>query len=182
MMKTLVSSMDSKVDLEKCVQRFADELSHIQYGRADAKLVGAIRVDYMGTQARVSHLAQVLEGSGQVAIKVYDKSNIRTIVDGINKANIGARCVISHQEIFVTFPPLSQESRQKLVDTVRNLSEKAKIALRNTRRHLIKLAGEDDPDEDEVRMICQEITDLTKIYEREINQLTDNKIENIMSV
>ena len=72
-------------------------------------------------------------------------------------------------------PPLSGEVRRKMVGRIKDLTEEAKVAIRNVRRDGNKYADQDEKDkkisEDDCKGLKDEIQELTKKYEARANDL-----------
>jgi ribosome recycling factor len=71
--------------------------------------------------------------------------------------------------IRINIPPLSTENRKKLVARIKELTEEAKVSLRNVRRDGNKAAEQAEKDkaltEDQAKALKEEIQELTKKYE-----------------
>jgi ribosome recycling factor len=81
-------------------------------------------------------------------------------------------------------PALSTEVRRKLVGRIRELTEEAKIAVRNVRRDGNKSADQEQKDktltEDDRDQVKQEIQDFTKKYETKATDLAAAKEKEVM--
>jgi ribosome recycling factor len=86
--------------------------------------------------------------------------------------------------IRLNIPPLSAEVRRKLVLRVKELSEEAKVAVRNIRRDGNKAAEAAQKDkrlsEDECDRCKEEIQELTKTYEAQANDLAKSKEREVL--
>ena len=86
--------------------------------------------------------------------------------------------------IRLNVPPLSTEVRRKMVGRIKELTEEAKVAIRNIRRDGNKSAdqGEKDKDfsEDDRDQAKEEIQELTKTYEAQATDLAKAREKEVM--
>ncbi len=86
--------------------------------------------------------------------------------------------------IRINIPPLSTETRRKMVGRVKELAEEAKIAIRNIRRDANKAADQAEKakeiSEDERDETKESVQDLTKSYEDKVNDLAKGKEVEVM--
>ena len=90
--------------------------------------------------------------------------------------------------IRLNIPPLSGDRRKELVSSVKHMGEQAKVTVRNARRdgnkHLDQL-GKDKSShlsEDDVKAAKEEVDELTKKHEADIDKAVDAKSEEVMQV
>ena len=86
--------------------------------------------------------------------------------------------------IRLNIPALSGEVRKTMVARTKELSEEAKVAIRNVRRDGNKQADQAEKDkalsEDDCESLKKEIQDLTKTYEDQANSLAKAKETEVM--
>ena len=86
--------------------------------------------------------------------------------------------------IRLNVPPLSTEVRRKMVARIRELSEEAKVAIRNIRRDGNKAAEQAEKDkelsEDDRDQTKDEIQELTKKFETRANDLAKAREKEVM--
>jgi len=88
--------------------------------------------------------------------------------------------------IRLNFPPLTEQRRRELVKEVKNMSENAKVAIRNIRReindNLKKLEKDGLLSEDELKRETENTQKLTDKYIALIDELTKEKEDAIMTI
>ena len=88
--------------------------------------------------------------------------------------------------IRLNLPPLSSERRQQLAAQAKEVAEKCKIAMRNSRRDGIKqieTMGKDDKlPEDEIRKAGESVTELLKQYEADAEKELSAKQDDILTI
>ena len=121
--------------MAKSVTSLNSELTRLRTGRASANLLNGIRVDYYGTLTPLDQVASVsVPESRLLTIKPWDVSIIKEIEKAILKSNLGLTPSSDGKLIRLPVPPLTEESRKKLVKVVHKICEDYKITIRNIRR------------------------------------------------
>jgi ribosome recycling factor len=86
--------------------------------------------------------------------------------------------------IRINIPPLSAETRRKLVARVKELAEDAKVSIRNVRRDAnkaIDLAEKDKVlSEDERDTLKEQVQEMTKDYENKVGDMAKNREAEVM--
>lgn len=177
------------MDVEERMEKARDVLKHdlggIRTGRANPGLVDSLRVEAYGSPTPMKQLASVgAPESTQIVIRPYDPGTIKDIEKAILASDLGFTPQNDGRVIRLNIPALSTETRRKLVARIRDLSENAKIAIRNIRRDGNKTADQSEKDktlsEDERDKVKESIQDLTKKYEEEISKLAAAKEVEVM--
>ena len=110
-----------------------------------------------------------------ISIQVWDKTNVSIIESAIQKSELGINPQLDGQIIRLRIPDLTEERRKDLIKVLKNIGEKGKIAIRNIRRE----ANEDLKKKLKDKIISE---DDNKNFEKQIQKLTDNNIENIEKI
>ena len=131
--------LDVEERMEKAVARLKSNLAGIRTGRANPGLVDSLKVDAYGSQCPLKQLASVgCPEPTQIVIRPYDPSTLKDIAKAIINSDLGFAPQDDGKVIRLNIPPLSQETRRKLVSRIGELEEEAKVSLRNIRRDGIK--------------------------------------------
>ena len=121
-----------------------------------------------------------------LVISPYDKSSVGDIEKAIIAANLGVNPTSDGEVIRITAPALTEEHRKELFKEVKKIGENAKVAVRNVRRDandtLKKQQKDGDITEDDLRSQTDDVQSLTDDSIKEIDQLIDDKENDIMSV
>ena len=177
---------DAEDSMEMAVDYLDETLQHIRAGKASTKLLDGIKVDYYGTKAPISNVANVsVPDARTIAIKPWDKSMFRVIEKAIIDSSIGIMPENNGEVIRLAIPPLTEERRKALTKQCNQEGEEAKIAVRNARRdgiEKLKKSVKDGVPED-VEKDAE--ADLQKIHDKkikEIEALLAAKSKEIMTV
>ena len=177
--------LDTEDRMDKAVQVFAEGLRGIRTGTASAGLVDSIRVDYYGSPTPLKQLAQISVPDPQlIVVKSYDPSTLADIEKAIQKSDIGINPQNDGKVIRLTVPGLSQERREQLVTRVKGMAEEARVAVRNIRRdanrQLDKAEKDSAVSEDDCRRAKDEVQQLTKKYEDQVEETLAKKTKDIL--
>ena len=118
---------------------YLDEtLSHIRAGKASARLLDGIRVEYYGSLAPISNVANVsVPDARTIAITPWEKSMFKEIEKAIINSEIGIMPENNGEVIRLAIPPLTEDRRKALVKQCKGEAENAKVSVRNARREAI---------------------------------------------
>jgi len=177
------------LDVEERMEKAADVLKHalagVRTGRANPGLVDSLRVEAYGSPTPMKQLATVgAPEPTQIVIKPFDPGTLKDIEKAIQASGLGLNPQNDGRVIRINVPPLSTEVRRKLVGRIKELTEEAKVAIRNVRRDGNKLAdqGEKDKDfsEDDCTKLKDDIQELTKKFEARASELARAKEAEVM--
>src|SRR3989344_6136219 len=123
-----------KEDFEKALSHLKDELATLRAGRANPIMVENILVESYGTKMPMKQLASIaVPAARTLVIQPWDKNIIKDIEKAIVEANIGIAPVNEGQQIRLTIPQLTEESRKQLTKAVTEKAEQCRIAIRQVR-------------------------------------------------
>ena len=126
-------------NMEMAVEYLDDTLSHIRAGKASAKLIDGIRVDYYGSLSPISNVANVsVPDARTIAITPWERNMIKEIEKAIINSDLGITPENNGEVIRLSIPPLTEERRKMLVKQSKAEAENAKVSVRNARRDAIE--------------------------------------------
>lgn len=177
----------SEENMKKVVSNTQKELQQIRTGRANPALLDRVMVDYYGTQTPLKQLANISTPDGKcLVIQPYDKNALKDMEIAINKSDIGMTPNNDGIVIRIVVPTLTEERRKELVKLIKEIAEKGKVSIRNTRRDgldsIKKLEKEKQMSEDDSRKQQEQLQKLTDKYTKEIDDLSSSKEKELMSV
>jgi ribosome recycling factor len=176
---------DAEERMEKAIGKLKNDLTGIRTGRANPGLLDSLRVEAYGSPTPIKTIASVSAPEPQqLVIRPFDPSIIKDIERGIINSDLGLAPNSDGKVIRLNIPPLSGDVRKKMVSRTKDLSEEAKIAIRNVRRDANKHAdaGEKNGDmsEDACKALKDEVQELTKKFETQANDLAAAKEAEVM--
>lgn len=180
---------EAEASMTKAYEYLTHELRGIRTGRASTALVDFVKVDYYGSMTDLKGLAAIsVPEPHQILIKPFDPGAIGAIKQGIENAGLGLNPVTEDKAIRLTIPPLDANRRKQLVAQAKKMGEEQKVAMRNARRDANKHAealGKQDGThygEDEIATLKEEIQDLLKKYEGQVDDIVTKKTNEISEI
>ena len=175
-MSNLFNEKNFSLKMEKSIISFKKDISTLRTGRANINMLDTIKVDVYGQKMPIEQLATVSVPEARlISIQVWDKSNINLIESAIQKSELGINPQTDGQVIRLRIPDLTEERRKDLIKVLKNMGEKGKVSIRNIRRE----ANEDLKKKLKEKIISE---DENKNFEKNIQKLTDQNIENIEKI
>jgi len=120
----------------------------------------------------------------QILIKPFDLGTLKDIEKAIIASGLGYTPNSDGRVVRINIPPLSTEVRKKMVARIKELTEEAKVAIRNVRRDGNKMSDSAEKNkemsEDDRDATKEEIQTLTKKYEDEASELAKNREKEVM--
>ena len=166
---------NAKESMDLAVEYLDDTLSHIRAGKASPKLLDAIKVNYYGSMAPISNVANVsVPDARTIAITPWEKSMFKEIEKAIINSDLGITPENNGEVIRLSIPPLTEERRKNLVKQSKAEAENAKVSIRNARREAIEGLKK------EVKKGMSE--DVEKDGEAEVQKLHDKYMKKIDEV
>jgi ribosome recycling factor len=156
----------------------------LQAGRASAALVDDIQVESYGSMMPIKNVATVsCPDARTLRVEPWDKSTVGAIERAIVIADIGITPQNMGAHILLPIPPMTEERRKKLVKSVHEEAERAKIVIRNARQEAMKKIKADvDLSEDEKKGFEKDIQESVDARNKEVDELAKKKETDILTV
>ena len=120
----------------------------------------------------------------QILIRPFDPGTLSAIEKAIQASELGLNPINDGRVVRLIIPALSTEVRQRMVLRIKELTEEAKVAIRNVRRDANKTADQQQKakalTEDDSHSLKEEIQDLTKKYEMGVGDLAKAKETDVL--
>ena len=173
--------------MENTLKIFHEELNRLRTGRATPSLLEPVFVDAYNSKMKISELATVNAPEPKLlTVQVWDKSMVQNIEKSIRESELGLNPNTDGQLIRVPLPDLTEERRTELTKVASKFSEDAKISIRNIRRDAMDKIKEEEKNnlisEDEQKSACDEIQKITDDQIKEIENVFENKKNEIMQI
>ncbi len=182
-----ISIDEYKNKMENTLKIFHEELNRLRTGRATPSLLEPVIVDAYNSKMKISELATVNAPEPKLlTVQVWDKSMVQNIEKSIRESELGLNPNTDGQLIRVPLPDLTEERRSELTKVASKFSEDAKISIRNIRRDAMDKIKEEEKNnlisEDEQKSACDEIQKITDDQIKEIENVFENKKNEIMQI
>lgn len=124
--------------MEMAVAYLDETLSRIRAGKANAKILEGIRVEYYGSPAPLTNVANVsVPDARTIVITPWEKAMFKEIEKAIINSELGIMPENNGEVIRLSIPPLTEDRRKALVKQCKGEAEQAKVSVRNARRDAI---------------------------------------------
>jgi len=178
---------DIETRMQKSVAALKEELTRIRTGRANASLLDHLRVDYYGSEVPVNQVANLsVPEPRTIVIAPWEKTMLGTVEKAILASDLGLTPSNDGEIIRLTLPELTEDRRKEFVRQVKQVGEKARVAVRNIRRDanedVKKQVKDEGLSEDESKRLQEKIQHLTDQYVAEIEQVLERKEQDILTV
>ncbi len=172
--------------MKKSLAHYDELFSKVRAGKASPAFLEGVRVDYYGAPTPIKHVATIgVSDSRTLMVQPFEPKLLKAIEKAIAEANLGLQTATDGNTLRVIFPPLTEETRKKLVKQVHELAEEARVAVRNIRRdHLegLRQLSKKGIAEDFIKKGQEELDKLTKKYVDQVDRLASTKEQELMTV
>ena len=121
--------------MEKTLDVLADNFGAVRAGRANAKVLDRITVEYYGQETPLNGVATISSPDARtLVIQPWDGSLLKEIQKAIQMSDLGINPQNDGRVVRLVFPQLTEERRKELTKQVKKYAEDAKVAMRNIRR------------------------------------------------
>ena len=182
--ETLLEAVDK---MERAVEHVQGQFSSVRTGRANPALVEKLMVEYYGSAVPLQQLAgfQVPEARVLV-VKPHDRGAMAAIEKAIRESDLGLQPSNDGIVIRLSFPVLTEERRKEYVKVVKNMSEDARVAVRNVRRdgrkHLETAEKNSEISKDELERAEKELDKYTQDHIDQIDKAFARKEQELLEV
>jgi ribosome recycling factor len=177
---------DAKASMDKAIDHADGELQKIRAGKASPSMLDDIMVDYYGTPTALNQVGSVNTPDARtIVVQPWEKSLLGAIEKAIMEANLGVNPQNDGVIIRINVPPLTEERRRDLVKKAKAEAETGKIAIRNIRKDAnekIRKLKAEGVSEDDMKVGEHEVQKLTDTYILKVDQLSEAKEKDIMTV
>jgi ribosome recycling factor len=178
---------DARKRMDSAVEDSRKKLATVRTGRASVSLLDNITVDYYGTQMPLNQVATIHAPEPTLlTVQPFDPTQLGNIEKAIRASELGLNPANDGKLIRVPIPPLTEERRKQMVKVVHEVAEEHRTAVRNIRRdandHLKKMLKDKTISEDAEKDGLDQIQKLTDQHINRINEISENKEKEVMTV
>lgn len=173
--------------MQKCVNSYENNLSTIRASQANAAVISKVTFEYYGAPTKIVDMASVtVTDAKTLTISPYDRSTLKDMVKAILASDVGITPTDDGSVIRMIFPQLTEEHRKDLTKQIQKMAEEARVAVRNVRRDANDEIKKQKKDglltEDEQKASEKSVQDLTDLYIKKIDAITEKKDKEIMQI
>ena len=184
-MKVDFSEFGRKMD--KTLDVLADNFGAVRAGRANAKVLDRITVEYYGSETPLNGVATISSPDARtLVIQPWDTKLLRDIEKAIQISDLGINPQNDGRVIRLNFPQLTEERRKELTKQVKKYAEEAKVAMRNVRRdgmdYVKNLKKKSEITEDDQKVAEKDLQDMLDKYTKKVDEALAAKEKELMAI
>ena len=173
--------------MERALDHLADEFGAVRAGRANAKVLDRISVEYYGSETPLNGVATISSPDARtLVIQPWDTKLLKEIQKAIQTSDLGINPQNDGRVIRLSFPQLTEDRRKDLVKQVKKYSEEAKVAMRNIRRdgmdYVKKLKKNSEITEDDQKKAEKDLQDLLDKNIKKVDVALAAKEKELMAI
>ena len=178
---------DARRRMDSAVDDVKRKLAAVRTGRASVSLLDNLTVEYYGTDMPLNQVATIhAPEATMLTVQPFDPTQLGNIEKAIRASELGLNPSNDGKLIRVPIPPLTEERRKQMVKVVHDIAEEHRTAVRNVRRdandHLKKMLKDKQISEDVEKDGLDEVQKLTDQHISRINELSEHKEKEVMTV
>ena len=175
------------VRMDKALDHLAEEFGAVRAGRANAKVLDRITVEYYGSETPLNGVATISTPDARtLVIQPWDTTLLKEIQKAIQASELGIYPQNDGKVIRLVFPQLTEERRKDLTRQVKKYAEDAKVAMRNIRRdgmdYIKKLKKDSAITEDEQKKAEKDLQDILDKFVKKVDEALAAKEKELMSI
>ncbi len=173
--------------MDKTLDHLHEEFDAVRAGRANAKVLDRINVEYYGSETPLNGVATISSPDARtLVIQPWDTKLLRDIEKAIQVSDLGINPQNDGRVIRLIFPQLTEERRRELTKQVKKYAEDAKVAMRNVRRdgmdYVKKLKKNSEITEDEQKKAEKDLQDMLDKYIKKADDALAAKEKELMAI
>lgn len=178
---------DTKKRMQKSLEALANNFNKIRTGRANPSILDGITVNYYGVETQLSMVANIsVLDARTLSINPWEKQLTPEIEKAILKSDLGLNPSTTSNLIRLPMPPLTEETRKKLVKQAKVEAEAARVSVRNARRDAVndikELSKDTEISKDDEHRELAIIQDLTDEFIKKIDNSLAVKEEDLLEI
>ncbi len=173
--------------MDKALDHLNEEFGAVRAGRANAKVLDRITVEYYGSETPLNGVATISSPDARtLVISPWDTKLLKDIGKAIQMSDLGINPQNDGRVIRLTFPQLTEDRRKDLVKQVKKYAEDAKVAMRNIRRdgmdYVKKLKKNSEITEDDQKKAEKDLQDLLDKNIKKVDAAMAAKEKELMAI
>ena len=173
--------------MDKTLDVLADNFGAVRAGRANAKVLDRITVEYYGSETPLNGVATISTPDARtLVIQPWDTTLLKEIQKAIQASELGINPQNDGKVTRLIFPQLTEERRKELTKQVKKYAEEAKVAMRNIRRdgmdYVKKLKKNSEITEDEQKKAEKDLQDLLDKFIKKVDEALAAKEKELMAI
>ncbi len=176
-----------KEEYDRAINHYKEEIDKVRAGKAIPAMIEDVMIESYGTKTPIKQLASIsVPESTMLVIEPWDKSILKDIERGLSKADLDMSISVSDNVVRAKIQALTEEKRKALIKILHDKREDSRVSIRQirdkARKDIEQREANKEMSEDEKFDLFKKIDDLTKEKNQVIEEMTDKKEKEIMTV
>ena len=173
--------------MDKALEHLDEEFASVRAGRANAKVLDRITVEYYGSETPLNGVATISTPDARtLIIQPWDTKLLKDIQKAIQTSDLGINPQNDGRVIRLVFPQLTEERRKELTKQVKKYGEESKVAIRNIRRDAMDaikaMKKKSEITEDEQKVAEKDLQKVTDDYVKKVDEMAAKKEKELMEL
>ena len=173
--------------MDRALDHLQEEFGAVRAGRANAKVLDRITVEYYGSETPLNGVATISSPDARtLIIAPWDTKLLKDIQKAIQMSDLGINPQNDGKVVRLTFPQLTEERRKDLTKQVKKYAEESKVAMRNIRRdgmdYVKKLKKASEITEDDQKKAEKDLQDLLDKNIKKVDAALAAKEKELMAI
>ena len=182
-----VDFKDYSRKMDKTLEVLEESFGAVRAGRANAKVLDRITVEYYGSETALAGVATISSPDARtLVIQPWDTKLLKDIQKAIQCSDLGINPQNDGRVIRLVFPQLTEERRKDLTKQVKKYAEEAKVAMRNVRRegmdYVKGLKKKSEITEDEQKKAEKDLQEMLDKFTRKVDDALAAKEKELMAI
>ena len=173
--------------MDKTLDVLVENFGAVRAGRANAKVLDRITVEYYGSETPLNGVATISSPDARtLVIQPWDTKLLKDIQKAIQTSDLGINPQNDGRVVRLVFPQLTEERRKELTKQVKKYAEDAKVAMRNIRRdgmdYVKKLKKNNEITEDDQKKAEKDLQDMLDKFIKKVDDACAAKEKELMAI
>ena len=173
--------------MDKALIHLGEEFGAVRAGRANAKVLDRISIEYYGSETPLNGVATISSPDARtLVVQPWDTKILNDICKAIQMSDLGINPQNDGRVVRLVFPQLTEERRKELAKQVKKYAEDAKVAMRNIRRdgmdYIKKLKKNSEITEDEQKKAEKDLQDMLDKFTKKVDDALAAKEKELMAI
>lgn len=181
--------LETEEKMEKALNHTLHEFSTLHTGKATPAMIESLQVpvEAYGTSMALRELAAITTpDSRTLSVQPWDKNTAKAIEKAIRNANLGFNPVARGNTVIIPVPELSGDRRRDLTKICSAHAEDGRVSIRQARHDAMdgikKIKADGHESEDNIKIFEKEVQALTDKYVERINEAYQAKEKELLQV
>ncbi|PZW00557.1 ribosome-recycling factor [Metamycoplasma auris] len=173
-----------KDSIDKAINNFEHQLLKVAVGKANPTLINKIKINYYDSWMSLEELASITpNGPLELLVKPYDMGILKAIEKTLMDQKLNITIVNVGHQLRLIYPQMTTEKRIEMTKVLAQLSEQAKIVIRQIRQDINKqIKADKELSEDLQKNFLDQIQkEIDKAIEQ-VNNLLKTKEKELMTI